>query len=113
MRVRLWWSHSLEIKPSRLSFGKVLLGRPSTLALRLQSVGISTVRFRIYPRHPDLTCSNTSPPGPLAPGMQSVLHTTLLPTVPGPFVATLQVVSGDEVLTVTVTATVLERWVEH
>ena len=108
----LWWAHSLEVKPSRVDFGKVLLGTTVEIPVRLQCVGINTVRFRIYAGHHCLTTSNTSPPGPLAPGMKSVFRVTIRPNEAGEFESQIQIVSHDEVVYLKVTANVLEKWVE-
>ena len=100
------------MKPSRVDFGKVLLGTTARVSVRLQSVGITTVRFRIYTQHDCLTTSNTSPPGPLAPGMKSIFSVTMKPTKTGAFESEIQVVSHDEVVHLKVSANVLEKWVE-
>ena len=108
----LWWAHSLEVKPSNIDFGKVLLGTSAQVQVRLQCVGINTVRFRIYAAHESLNASNTSPPGPLAPGMKSIFVASLCPTSAGLFESEIQIVSHDEVIYVNVTANVLDKWVE-
>ena len=59
-----WFFHSIEIKPNNLQFGKMVRNTTSlNLSVRLQNVGITTKRFRIYSQHPDIICSNTTPAG--------------------------------------------------
>jgi hypothetical protein len=110
-----WFLRSLEIKPNLLQYNKIVLNKSTmTLSVRLQNVGITTVRFRIYSQHADIICTNTDPPGPLAPGMKSIFHVVLTPKTMelGIFKSFVHIVSQDEVLKLPIEAIILETWVD-
>ena len=84
------------------------------LSIRLQNVGVTTVRFRIYSQHPDVQCSYTTPAGALAPGMKSTFEVTFSPKTMeyGDFQTEIHVVSQDEIQIIPLQGKILETWVE-
>ena len=112
-----WFLHSLEMKPNILNFSKIVLNKGTcTLTVRLQNVGINTLRFRIYSQHKNVICTNTTPSGPLAPGMKSIFQVSFAPKIKvtdlGAFKTEILVVSQDEVVKLPIVADVIEKWVD-
>ena len=111
-----WFYHNLEIKPNALKYGKIVQHKGSkAMQVRLQNVGITTLRFRIYSLHEDIVCSNTTPSGPLAPGMKSLFYVTFAPGASvnyGLFRNHIHVVSENECLKIPIQANVLEKYIE-
>jgi len=99
--------HSWRLRPRAAKLGPVPMGKNLRFRMVLSNVGVETGRFRIkQPANPDVAIVYN--PGPLAPGMSTVLEVEVFPGEIGALEEELYLETESEVFSIAITASVLD-----